>query len=271
MLGYWRPPRLTLRWGQYLKADAADSQATVATTIAALEAGLITKKRAVEKLKTIFGVESIDAEMAALAEERSEHARVENEAAHLLAQRAQSPAEAPSEAHSGGPGGPGGLGSDPGGVSSGDAAPHLANANLSGVADTVYRQLLEDFPKDAIAWVRGVRWTGPVKIPLDSIDFANRDNWRASRNMAHVEDFAAEVKAGTVKPIVLINEPNNERMIIVDGHHRALAAKNAGVSVPAYVAHVPMVRGPWMDLHKTQNRGGAASRMASELEVSVQR
>jgi len=67
--GVWFAPSLTLKWPQYNKPGADDEQLTVATTTAARNAGLITRRAAVEKVASIFGIENVDAAMDALEAE----------------------------------------------------------------------------------------------------------------------------------------------------------------------------------------------------------
>ena len=65
----WQLPTLTLRWGAYFKPDAADDLAIVQLTAQAKDAGLITKRMALEKLQPTFGIENIDQALEALEEE----------------------------------------------------------------------------------------------------------------------------------------------------------------------------------------------------------
>lgn len=126
---------------------------------------------------------------------------------------------------------------------------HMRNATSSGIAETVFNQLAEDFPEEALQWVRAAVWEGPLDVPLDSIDFSGSDTWAASTDAPRDQPFDAE----TTKPIVLVNEPNQNKLIIVDGHHRALAARTQNVpSIRAFVAHVTTVTGPWDELHTLQ-------------------
>lgn len=129
-----------------------------------------------------------------------------------------------------------------------------AGNSTSGVTESVYSQLAEDFPPESIAWVRAARWEGPIDVPLDEIDFANMDNWAASDDPERVQFFVERIQSGNRKPIILVNEPNNERLIVVDGHHRALAYKQLGLPAQAYVAHVTSVNGPWDLMHNAQRK-----------------
>jgi hypothetical protein len=130
---------------------------------------------------------------------------------------------------------------------------HQTNATSTGIAQTVYEQLAEDFPPDAIEWVRAAVWQGPIDVPLDSIDTSNSDTWAAADEPDRVSFFDGEISDGTVKPIVLVNEPNNEKLIVADGHHRVMAAlEQKAKTIPGYVAHVTTVNGPWDTMHASQ-------------------
>lgn len=136
------------------------------------------------------------------------------------------------------------------------AAPHERGSEPNGaIAETVYRMLLEDYRPEDIAWVRAAQWTGPNEVPLESIDFSGRDDWNASDEPDRVQHFADKIaNEGFVKPIVLVSEPNDDRFVIVDGHHRALAYEQLEQSPMAYVASVGTVTGPWSDMHSSQRK-----------------
>jgi hypothetical protein len=122
----------------------------------------------------------------------------------------------------------------------------------SSIADAVYQQLAEDFPKRWIEWVRSAKWEGPIDVPLESIDFVHRKTWTAQPDDKKVKRFMGDIKNDAVKPAILVNEPDNNKMVIADGHHRALAAQELRVPVKAYVATVSAVRGPWDSMHSNQ-------------------
>jgi hypothetical protein len=119
--------------------------------------------------------------------------------------------------------------------------------------------MLEDFPESALGWVKSVPWRGPTKIQTAKIDYSNRAKWHASKpeDADRVAKFAEMIKSGEgVKPIVLVQKPDGSKAMIVDGHHRALAYRQAGSKlVLAYVAKVSKVVGPWDETHDFQNVG----------------
>jgi hypothetical protein len=127
-----------------------------------------------------------------------------------------------------------------------------AASPTAGITESVYEQLAEDFPAEAIQWVRAAHWEGPVEVPIDQIDFSNVDKWKASKEPEQVQVFVEKIQSGDRKPIILVNEPNNERLIITDGHHRALAYKQLGLPAVAYVAKVGSVNGAWDEMHDDQ-------------------
>ena len=121
----------------------------------------------------------------------------------------------------------------------------------------VYRQLIQDFPAKAIAWVHDVPWEGPRVVPVDRFDFSNMKSWSAYHEQDKVDEFAARIqrrhaKGKPIKPIVAVLEPGKDKLTIVDGHHRALAAKKLGVSIEAFIGHVPTKQGPWLETHASQ-------------------
>ena len=130
---------------------------------------------------------------------------------------------------------------------------HMRGSSNSGIAEEVYRQLLEDYPKRILGWVRSADWYGPLTVDLDMIDFTNKDKWQASEDTSEVDKFEDKIEnEGFAKPIILVNEPNYNKLRIVDGHHRALAYKNLDQPAMAYVANVGSVGGDWDVLHDRQ-------------------
>jgi len=132
-----------------------------------------------------------------------------------------------------------------------------SNKSDKAVAEKVYDQLAEDFPEDAIKWVKSAVWDGPVRVPLKEIDFSNKENWRASKDIKHVEHFLKKIEdEGFAKPIVLINEPNKKKLMVADGHHRALAYQKLKEAPLAFVATVGSENGPWVSMHDEQDENG---------------
>lgn len=118
----------------------------------------------------------------------------------------------------------------------------------------VHDQLAEDYKESDIEWVLNIPWIGPMEVPLSSIDFSNKDNWNANSEDEKVKKFADKIaNEGFDKPIILVNSPsNNNKMIIVDGHHRALAYAQNKQAALAFVGQVGQDNGPWDKLHSKQ-------------------
>lgn len=131
----------------------------------------------------------------------------------------------------------------------------------------VYNHLASDYKESDIQWVLHIPWIGPVEVPLTSLDFSNKDNWQATQDEGEVDRFADKMsKDAFSKPIVVVNNPSNDnKMEIVDGHHRALAALQNNAPVAAYVGQVGTDRGPWDKLHAKQ----VGSKQESEQSIQV--
>lgn len=120
------------------------------------------------------------------------------------------------------------------------------------IAEAVAAQLSDDYPPDAVTWVKGAHWRGPVMVPLDQLDMAGRDTWRASKEPKRVAQFAKRTRRGKVSPAVLVQTPGSDKMVIIDGHHRALAAEQLDRPILAYVGKVGAKTGPWDEMHASQ-------------------
>ncbi len=106
-------------------------------------------------------------------------------------------------------------------------------------ASVVYEQMRKNFPPEALAWVRKVRWVGPVEMPLDLIDWSGEKTWAADHEKSRVTHFARRLKAGKkVDPSVMVVRPGHVRARIIDGHHRSLACKRIGWPSRAYVGYI---------------------------------
>lgn len=125
-------------------------------------------------------------------------------------------------------------------------------------ADVVYDQMAENFPPESIAWIKHARWTGPVTVPEALVDFDDEDSWASHHQQAKVEHFANLIKSGDLpKPSIGIVEPGNDRVVLVDGHHRALAYKHLGMPIRVYIGRVHYHDGPWFETHSSQEHQGS--------------
>jgi hypothetical protein len=106
-------------------------------------------------------------------------------------------------------------------------------------ADEVYQQLLKNFPPEAIEWVREADWIGPVRVPLDDIDFDDKESWATAHQMDHVKEFEKKIEAGNPPdPGIGITRPGHRRIRLVDGHHRTTAYQQLGMPALLYVGAV---------------------------------
>lgn len=132
----------------------------------------------------------------------------------------------------------------------------------------VYDMLEEDYKPKDIAWVKTVAWQGPLSVPLDSIDFSDVKNWSASKELDKVQDMAKAIKEDNWnKPSVFANEvSNNNKMAVLDGHHRVLAYQSLNLPVPAYVAQVGKVTKEMKGMHSMQKDGGDNTIKSQQIE-----
>ena len=123
----------------------------------------------------------------------------------------------------------------------------------------VYAQLEQNFPNDAIEWVKRARWIGPVNVPWSRVDTDDEDHPATSHQPDAVNRFARGISSGdgNAAPSVLVQEPGSNRAFIVDGHHRALARRKLGKPVLAYVGNIdPRDRQAAMETHSSQVHQG---------------
>lgn len=133
-------------------------------------------------------------------------------------------------------------------------APAAQKAAGHDMAQAVVDQLADDYPPDALTWIHDAKWSGPKTVPLAQLDMDGRAGWSATREPDRVAQFAKATRKGKVKPAVLVRTPGSDRMKIVDGHHRALAAEALGRPLLAYVGKVTATAGPWDVMHSKQKQ-----------------
>ena len=138
-------------------------------------------------------------------------------------------------------------------------------------SQVIYDQLSDDYNEKDIEWVLHIPWVGPVEVPLTSIDFSNKSNWQADSEPEEVSKFVDLISnEGFSKPIILVNNPsNNNKMVIVDGHHRALAYAQMNQPALAYIGQIGKNSGPWDKLHDKQGGSKQSSGQESK-QVSGQ-
>ena len=126
-------------------------------------------------------------------------------------------------------------------------------------AEHVINQMRKNYPDKALGWMQAARWIGPVQIPVNRIDFDDIHKWAASHQQARVRVFARQIETGEAhtQPIVAVQEPGDDKIKVIDGHHRTLAYKQLGRPVKAYVGFVDTDGGPWDQTHAFQFHQGA--------------
>jgi phage-related protein (TIGR01555 family) len=125
------------------------------------------------------------------------------------------------------------------------------------MAQAVYDQLLEDYPATSLGWILSGHWEGPKAIATKDIDTANSDQWQASKDP--LDSYEEKIKAGKLKPAILVKLPGKKKLYVVDGHHRMLASAKLKRPLMAYVATVHTLHGPWEALHSMQSKSGKSS------------
>jgi 8-oxo-dGTP pyrophosphatase MutT (NUDIX family) len=140
-------------------------------------------------------------------------------------------------------------------------------------AEHVASQLRANYPEKAIGWVRSARWIGPVMIPHARVDYDDMARWAASHDKAAVKRFAKRIRAGhPVHPVVAVQEPGENKVKIIDGHHRTLAYRKLGLPVRAYVGFVAEDGGPWDETHSSQrHQGGDPANKAGDAGPKARR
>jgi Phage portal protein len=146
--------------------------------------------------------------------------------------------------------------------------PATEGDDVDSTTEAVYAQLAANFPPGAIGWVReALSWEGPQRVPVAFVDARHRGQWDASRpqdapliDRARAKLRKKLAKGQHPKPLILVRWPGSEGDVIVDGHHRFLAAEAEGEHfVWAYVGHVASGKGPWMTMAASEEGRGKAA------------
>jgi SPP1 gp7 family putative phage head morphogenesis protein len=127
------------------------------------------------------------------------------------------------------------------------------------IAMAVHKQLQDDYPPEAMTWIKAAHWRGPISVPFGHLDTQARDSWAASHEPERVAHFAKRQKQGKAKPAVLVQKPGSDLLTVIDGHHRALAAERNGMPLLAYVGKVGAKAGAWDEMHASQIHDNGAS------------
>lgn len=121
-------------------------------------------------------------------------------------------------------------------------------------AEHVLNLMRGKFPEKALGWVDDATWVGPVKVPVDRFDTDDQDSWSASHHDSVIKDYQKQIKDGTahLNPIIGVQVPGDDRVKIVDGHHRFLAYQALGKKVPAYIGTISNGDDSWEETHSSQ-------------------
>lgn len=131
------------------------------------------------------------------------------------------------------------------------APPNPQRSELRDAAGDAFGQEVADYPSEAVAWMHDADWKGPVDVPADHIDpdMSRMDD--ADPN--HVAHFARKLKKGKLlKPVILVKIPGTDKLQLVDGHHRYLAALEMNKPIRAFIGTVTKKTGPWDTMHSKQ-------------------
>jgi 8-oxo-dGTP pyrophosphatase MutT (NUDIX family) len=145
------------------------------------------------------------------------------------------------------------------------AAPAAVTKNAADLSDPnpvesahVKNQMRRNYPEKALGWIDDARWIGPVQVPQDRIDYDDMGKWAAYHQKARVKHFARQIEADEshLHPVVAVQEPGENKIKVIDGHHRTLAYRKLGQPVKAYVGFVDSDGGPWDETHAFQFHQG---------------
>jgi hypothetical protein len=125
-------------------------------------------------------------------------------------------------------------------------------------------ELEDDYPPEALDWIRTARVTGPHLVPLEDIDWSDRHTWTSYKQPRKCGKFmdhlAKKTSEGEHLKAALIVSAGGKQPFIGDGHHRSLVQLLAAASgegepgVWAFTARVDDEDGPWDTMHDRQFR-----------------
>lgn len=144
----------------------------------------------------------------------------------------------------------------------------LASKSMSAT-DALYLQLKDDYPDKAIKWVKDYNWDWPHAVPLDQVDFSNKDEWGAEENRKKIKKFKEKITQGLMKPAVLVRPSGEHLYMIVDGHHRGISNRELSRPMMAWTTSTDKKNGPWDTMHDLQSRGKTVKASNPNLEFIV--
>jgi hypothetical protein len=153
----------------------------------------------------------------------------------------------------------------------GDALTFDDATRLDDVGDDISSELSSDYPERAMAWIAAIPWVGPMRAPIACVDYSGAAGWRASDpdEADKVDKFAKRIASGWEKPVLLLRRPDAELLMVVDGHHRALAYQKLGKPLLAYIGETTEQTGPWDEFHSFQREKADKDRVRFELAAGV--
>lgn len=142
----------------------------------------------------------------------------------------------------------------------------LAAKSMSA-AEALYKQLEDDYPKKSIKWVKDYNWDWPHAVPLDQIDFSNKDEWTANPKSKKIKIFKEKITSGLMKPAVLVKPKGSDIYVIVDGHNRGISNMQLHRPMLAWTTNTDSKNGPWDEMHDQQVRGKSVKTSNTNLDL----
>lgn len=125
-------------------------------------------------------------------------------------------------------------------------------------------QLRLSFRKRDLRWLEDpdIQVRRTTVAPSD-IDWDHRESWAATHEPKLVKEKRNDIKHGDMKPVVVVDRPHHDDLMVMDGHHHTeaytqLIGQRKGPKAlrsgrfPAYEVSVPRTSGPWDELHSKQ-------------------
>jgi ParB-like chromosome segregation protein Spo0J len=123
-----------------------------------------------------------------------------------------------------------------------------------GDKKALIKQLRKNFSKSDIKWLKEDSiHVERTKVSLQDVDDHDRQEWRATHEPGVVKDRRKEIEKGKKLPLVAIDRPGRDNLMLADGHHHFEAAVQLDKSkYPAYVVKVNRGTGPWNNMAEEQ-------------------
>jgi hypothetical protein len=128
----------------------------------------------------------------------------------------------------------------------------------------IRKQLLKDYPPDAVSWIDTVTWNPPTLVPLTSFDLRGVEKWPTWQDKKKIATFIEKIKDGWHKPIVVVKTPGARFLTPLDGHTRLSVYWKLKRPPYAWVGKTSAASGPWDTFHRKQ-RGMTKEQNKSNL------